>query len=127
MTNFYKKLAWKDLVVVDADGKASKIRVADYVKGPVEVKVVLLKAGKEVPLHSHSKNTVHLILSGAVRIGRTIFRPFADYKCGGWEYRVYPMEDTLMLLIQPRGTSFKFADPSVKVASKKRAAKRKKN
>jgi hypothetical protein len=112
MTKFVDNLNWEDMVVCDANGNACRINIADYVAGPAEVKVVRLNAGSQVPTHSHSANVVHLVLSGELEVSGKKFGPLADYKCGGWEYQAKAVEDTIMLLIQPQGTTFRFPDTS---------------
>jgi hypothetical protein len=79
-----------------------------YVDAPVEIQVVRLKAGTKVGMHTHSSNVVHLIVSGRIRIGDTEYGPLADYLCGGFEYGPWAIEDTIMLIIQSKGTTFEF-------------------
>jgi hypothetical protein len=47
-------------------------------------------------------------VSGRIRIGDTEYGPLADYLCGGFEYGPWAIEDTIMLIIQSKGTTFEF-------------------
>lgn len=87
------------------------VDLAMYVEGPVEVQVVRLKAGTQVGMHTHTNSVVHLVISGRIRIGETEYGPFGDYRCGGFEYGPWAIEDTVMLIIQPLGTEFEFTEP----------------
>ncbi len=86
------------------------VEISDYVSSPVEVKIVRLKAGTEVGAHSHSNDVVHLVLKGRVKIGDQEFTELGDYRCGGFEYGPWAVEDTIMLIIQPPGTTFEFVE-----------------
>lgn len=87
------------------------ITLASYVDGPVEVKVVKLKEGTEIPMHKHTDNVVHLVLEGELAFdGHPNVVEMGDYKCGGWEYRGMVIKDTTMLIIQPVGTKFVWSD-----------------
>lgn len=109
MSSLFRKLG---ALSYKASSLSKDIRVANLVSEPFEVKVLSYKKGAEIPAHTHSTETVHIVLKGRVQVeaktGRkpTIITAGGDYKCGGWEYRGKALADTLILLIQQRGTTF---------------------
>jgi len=57
-----------------------------------------------------------------VRIGRKVFSAERgpDYQCGGWEYQLQVLKNTELLLIQPPGTTFKWASGSTQIRRAKK-------
>ncbi|CVI58804.1 hypothetical protein CFBP4996_19660 [Agrobacterium leguminum] len=103
MSDFTSKLKFDNIV--------PGLDLATYISGPVEVQVVKVKSGAEIPLHKHTDDVVHLILEGEITFsdGGTV-GPLADYRCGRFEYQGVAKSDTTMLIIQPVGTTFEFID-----------------
>ncbi|HXU29887.1 MAG TPA: hypothetical protein VN851_04845 [Thermoanaerobaculia bacterium] len=99
---------------------SADITIADLVAEPFEVKILFYKKGTLVPAHTHSTDTLHIVLKGKIRVesptGRgkpRIFEALGDYRCGGWEYRGRALADTHIMIIQEPGTTFvKSADPA---------------
>lgn len=92
-----------------------KVKIATLVAAPapIEVKVLFYRKGTIIPPHTHSQETIHILLSGELEAivtsssatPRTI-TALGDYRCGGWEYRAIARKDTYVLLIQMPGTTF---------------------
>ena len=108
MANLFAAL--KKLKFVNSE-LSSNIKIAKLVSKPIEVAVLFYRKGVQIPAHTHSSETVHIILSGELEavVGsgsqRTI-TALGDYNCGGWEYRAIARKDTYVLLIQTPGTTF---------------------
>ncbi|TCT00971.1 hypothetical protein [Aquabacter spiritensis] len=86
------------------------VRLANYVEGDIELKVVKFDAGAAIPLHRNTANVRHLVLQGAIKFGDEVFESLGEYQCGGKEYSGMTLRDTIVLVIQPIGTTYQISD-----------------
>lgn len=109
MANLFQKLK---TLSYDKSILSSDVLVSAIADTPYEVKILFYKKGTEIPPHTHSSNTQHIILSGKLKIHLSgekepqVLTALGDYKCGGWEYRGLAMADSYVMLIQEPGTKF---------------------
>ena len=74
--------------------------------------MLFYSAGTKIPDHTHSTDTLHVVLAGkleahsSVSGEKRIYDAAEKYRCGGWEYRATALEDTYVMLIQAPGTEF---------------------
>lgn len=109
MSNIIDKLKEMDFV---KSALSDDIQVADISARPFEVKILFYAEGTIIPAHTHSTDTLHIVLDGAIEVDssvvgeKRIYKAAEDYECGGWEYRGVALADTYVMLIQTPGTSF---------------------
>ena|SRR5579871_5612827 len=67
------------------------------------VRLLRFEKGADIPKHAHAHEALHIIVKGAIELDDgTHLQGIGDYKCGGWEYRGRAVEDTLIVVIEPK-------------------------
>lgn len=92
------------------DGEPTGLEKAAIDFSACEVEVLRYKAGHVVPMHSHSDQTLKVVLQGALAIEtehgeKAVVHAGEVYPClDEFSYMATALEDTVMLLLQKPGT-----------------------